>query len=167
VKTNSFIAPPVSDVPVEFSEALLWAGDIVVDSAPVRMTTLLGSCVTVCLFDAIRQCGGMNHFLVPRGGNTAIHGEWSTGHLVDRMRALGCAMGDLQAKVFGGGSPLRLENEALAVGSANVAVAREVLADRGIPIVAERIGHNGGLRLFFENWTGAVWVRLNAPGGSK
>jgi chemotaxis protein CheD len=166
VKNSCFIAPPVSDVPVDYSEAMLWAGDIVVDRAPVRMTTLLGSCVSVCLFDADRRCGGMNHFLVPRGGTTAIHGEWATTHLIQRMRALGCN-GGLQAKMFGGGSPLQLENEALAVGLANAAVAREVLADHDIPIVAERIGHNGGLRLFFENWTGAVWVRLNTPGGKS
>jgi chemotaxis protein CheD len=167
MKTCSFIAPPASEVPVDFGEATLWAGDIVVDTAPVRMTTLLGSCVSVCLFDSVRQFGGMNHFLVPRGGDTAIHGRWATAHLVQRMRALGCTNGGLHAKVFGGGSPLQLENEEFAVGIANVAIAREVLAELGVPIIAERVRHNGGLRLFFENWTGAVWVRPNAPGGKS
>jgi chemotaxis receptor (MCP) glutamine deamidase CheD len=45
-------------------------------------------------------------------------------------------------------------------------MAREVLAGHGIPIVAERVEHNGGLRLFFESWTGTVWVRVHDKKGT-
>ena len=165
---GSFIAPPVSahvdpgTPEVEFSEAMLWAGDLVVEPSPVRMSTVLGSCVSVCLFDPVRRFGGMNHYLVPRGGNTAIHGEWSTTQLIERMRQLGSVVGRLQAKVFGGGSPLKLVNETYAVGEANVTVARTILAAHGIPVVAERVGHGAGVRLFFENWTGVVWLKTHA-----
>jgi chemotaxis protein CheD len=157
-----FVAPPASSDSVPYSEAILWAGDLVAETAPVRMTTVLGSCVSVCLFDAQRQFGGMNHFLVPYGGSTAIHGEWATTRLVERMRELGSTIGALQGKVFGGGCPLRLVDDTLAVGAKNVATARQVLGSFGIPITAERVGHAMGLRLFFENWTGVVWVRSNA-----
>ena len=44
--------------------------------------------------------------------------------------------------------------------------AREILAAHGIPIVAERVEHNGGLRLFFESWTGTVWVRVHEKKGT-
>lgn len=162
----SFIAPPVSGdagaSEVTFSEAMLWAGDLVVASSPVRMSTVLGSCVSVCLFDPTRRFGGMNHFLVPRGGSTAIHGEWSTTRLIDRMRQLGSPIDALQSKVFGGGCPLKLADESYAVGTENVVVARQVLAAHGIPIVAERVGHGAGVRLFFENWTGVVWLKAHA-----
>jgi len=147
---GSFIAPPVSahvdpGAPeVEFSEAMLWAGDLVVEPSPVRMSTVLGSCVSVCLFDPVRRFGGMNHYLVPRGGTTAIHGDWSTAQLIERMRQLGSV------------------NETYAVGEANVTIARSVLAAHGIPVVAERVGHGAGVRLFFENWTGVVWLKTHA-----
>jgi len=168
MSAGSFIAPPVSyhtdaGAPeVGFSEAMLWAGDLVVESAPVRMSTVLGSCVSVCLFDPVRKFGGMNHYLVPRGGNTAIHGEWSNAQLIERMRQLGSTLGNLRSKVFGGGSPLKLVNESYAVGPENVLVARRILGAHGIPIVAERVGHGAGIRLFFENWTGVVWLKAHA-----
>lgn len=168
MRPGSLIAPPVSapgsagEPAVAFAEAMLWAGDLVVAASPVRMSTVLGSCVAVCLYDPARRCGGMNHYLVPRGGRTAIHGEWSTTQLIERMRQLGSAIGTLQAKLFGGGCPLKLVNETYAVGEANVTVARAVLAAHGIPVVAERVGHGAGVRLFFENWTGVVWLKAHA-----
>ena len=162
MKDFGFTAPPPPDTELCFGEAVLWAGDIVVDTAPIRMNTVLGSCVAVCLHDPIRRFGGMNHYLVPRGGATAIHGDWAVAQLIEQMCARGSSVRTLQAKVFGGGSPLRLANEECSVGVGNVAIARSVLAHHGIPIVAERVGHDGGLRLFFENWTGTVWLRLHA-----
>lgn len=156
---RTYIAPPAPPADLVFSEAILWAGDLVVSRTPIRMSTVLGSCVAVCLYDQQRQFGGMNHYLVPRGGDTAIHGEWATTQLVKRMRQLGSQPDDLQGKVFGGGSPLKLVNETYAVGEENVSVARTVLAAHAIPIVAERVGHSAGVRLFFENWTGVVWLR--------
>ena len=164
---RAYIAPPAPPEELVFGEAILWAGDLVVSRSPVRMSTVLGSCVSVCLYDPQRQFGGMNHYLVPRGGQTAIHGEWATARLVERMRQLGSQPDDLQGKVFGGGSPLKLVNETYAVGEENVRVAREVLAGFSIPIVAERVGHGAGIRLFFENWTGVVWLRPHEPKGAK
>lgn len=168
-----FIAPPVSHAvdpdrdEVVFDEATLWAGDIVVSESPVRMSTVLGSCVSVCVFDPTRRYGGMNHYLVPRGGRTAIHGDWATTNLIEQMQRYGSSLRDLQAKIFGGGSPLKLTHDALAVGTENVAVARQVLGSHGVPLVAERLGVSSGLRLFYENWTGVVWVRSHAKGGNN
>ena len=138
----------------------------VTNGEDLMLSTVLGSCVSVCLFDSGRQIGGMNHYLVPRGGAAAIHGDWATEALIERMCALGSRTQALQGKVFGGGSPLRLENEQCAVGRHNVAIAREILAAHGIPIVAERVEHNGGLRLYFESWTGTVWVRVHEKKGT-
>ena len=75
---------------------------------------------------------------------------------------LGSTLGNLRSKVFGGGSPLKLVNESYAVGPENVLVARRILGAHGIPIVAERVGHGAGIRLFFENWTGVVWLKAHA-----
>lgn len=163
MSARAYIAPPAPPEELIFSEAILWAGDLVAGRGPIRMSTVLGSCVSVCLFDRQHQFGGMNHYLVPRGGETASHGEWATARLVERMRQLGSQTADLQGKIFGGGSPLKLVNETYAVGVENVNVARRVLASFSIPIIAERTGHGAGIRLFFENWTGVVWLRAHEP----
>lgn len=163
MSARTYIAPPAPLSTLVFSEAILWAGDLVVSRTPVRMSTVLGSCVSVCLYDPQRQHGGMNHYLVPSGGATAIHGEWATTHLVQRLCQLGSRPDDLQGKIFGGGSPLKLVNESCAIGEANVTIARQVLAAHAIPVVAERVGHGAGIRLFFENWSGVVWLRRHEP----
>jgi chemotaxis protein CheD len=165
MRNSGFIAPPTSEADFVFGEAVLWAGDIVADTAPIRMSTVLGSCVAVCLFDTVQQFGGMNHYLVPRGGRDAIHGDWAIAQLIKRMQQLGASIETMHGKIFGGGSPLQLQNEEFAVGPGNVTIAREVLASFEIPIVAERVLLSGGLRLFFENWTGTVWLRPHAGKG--
>jgi chemotaxis protein CheD len=40
-------------------------GEIYTSSEPAVVETILGSCVSVCLFDPVRKTGGMNHILLP------------------------------------------------------------------------------------------------------
>jgi chemotaxis protein CheD len=148
--------PPVAS---EVGEETLWAGDILVSEKQIRMTTVLGSCVSVCLFDSLRCFGGMNHFLLPTPGESGRHGEWSIRELYQRMLDHGSSHRNLQAKVFGGGSPLVMVNETSAVGSENARVAFDTLSDLRLGVVGESVGGNSGMRLYFENWSGLVLVR--------
>jgi len=151
------LAPP--PVAAEIGEETLWAGDILVSDKRVRMTTVLGSCVCVCLFDSLRCFGGMNHYLLPSPGINGRHGEWSIRELYRRMLALGSRPRNLQAKIFGGGSPLALANDVAAVGSENARVAFDTLKCLRVAIAGESVGGNSGMRLYFENWSGLVLVR--------
>jgi len=151
------LAPP--PVESEVGEETLWAGDILVSEKRIRMTTVLGSCITVCLFDSLHSFGGMNHYLLPGPGEGGKHGEWSIRELHQRMLNLGSHPRNLQAKVFGGGSPLTLANEISAVGPDNARVAFETLAKLGIPVASQNVGGNYGRRIYFENWSGLVLVR--------
>jgi len=148
--------PPVAD---EVGEETLWAGDILVSDKRIRMTTVLGSCVSVCLFDSLRCFGGMNHYLLPSPGEGGRHGEWSIRELYQRMLALGSHPRNLQAKVFGGGSPLALANDVSAIGMANARVAFDILGKLRVSVVGESVGGNAGMRLYFENWSGLALVR--------
>jgi chemotaxis protein CheD len=154
--------PPVAD---EVSEETLWAGDILVSDERIRMTTVLGSCVSVCLFDRLRCYGGMNHFLLPSPGEGGRHGEWSIRELYQRMLALGSHPRNLQAKVFGGGSPLALANDSTAVGPANARVAFATLCKLGVNVVGESVVENSGMRIYFENWSGLVLARSHRERG--
>ncbi|MFT3867988.1 MAG: chemotaxis protein CheD [Nibricoccus sp.] len=158
------LLPP--SVGSEIREETIWAGDILVSKEQIRMTTVLGSCVTVCLFDSLHCYGGMNHYLLPSPGSDGRHGEWSIRELHQRMLNLGSRPRNLQAKVFGGGSPLAFVNESSGVGPDNARVAGETLADLKIPVVSECVGGNSGMRIYFENWSGLVLVRSHREGRS-
>ena len=146
---------PAERVPVE-------QGQIQYGTDPRTLVTILGSCVAVCLWDHVRHLGGMNHFVLPsdpRGGNNARYGYPAIDELVAGLLRLGCRIGDLQAKVFGGAAVLP-SSGGESVGSTNVRIALERLRHYGIPVTAQRTGGTLGQQIRFDTATGAVCFRL-------
>ncbi|HUB16186.1 MAG TPA: chemotaxis protein CheD [Acetobacteraceae bacterium] len=137
-------------------------GAICCPAEPAVVTTILGSCVAVCLYDRNRRSGGMNHFLLPRCGSappSPRYGDVAFTMLLTAMERLGCRAMDLRAKVFGGAAVLPFGAQADTVGAQNVAVALEVLQLHGIPVMARRTGGQRGLFLRFNTVNGRVMVR--------
>jgi chemotaxis protein CheD len=126
------------------------------------VTTILGSCVAVCLWDKNRRIGGMNHFLLPRCRDatpSARYGDIAFAHLLAAMERLGCKPANLRAKVFGGAAVLPFGLHSETVGAHNVNVAVDALRLHGIPIIARRTGGQRGLFLRFHTEFGRVMVR--------
>lgn len=129
------------------------------------IATILGSCVSVCMYDRDRGIGGANHFLLPY----PVAGEHASGRfasaavvdLINRMVALGSTPGRMEAKLFGGAAvvpALRVRPDHL--GMQNVNVARQLLREHGIPVRAEDVGGERGRKLFFCTADGSAWVKL-------
>jgi len=144
--------------------AYLHAGHLFVSGTPCRVSTILGSCVSVALFDPVAQVGGLNHFLLPQGPeNTAPSARFGTiavPWLIEALVAAGAQRRSLQAKVFGGACVLRaFRTTAGNLGTKNVQVAKAILQAEGIPIVAEDVDGERGRKLIFQTHDGAAWVR--------
>lgn len=143
----------------------LHAGQVFASAQPCTISTILGSCVAVCLVDPVRGFGGANHYLLPihvvGEGASARFGNVAVEQVVEKMLLLGSRKRDLQAKVFGGASTMttggRPESESL--GAQNVDVARRALGRHGIPIVAEDTGGARGRKLLFRTDEGHAWIR--------
>jgi chemotaxis protein CheD len=125
------------------------------------VTTILGSCVAVCLFDAARRLGGMNHFLLPFSSReaSARYGDHAMPQLLGRMLAAGARRASLEARVFGGASVIPAFR-GRALGADNVAIALQFLEAQEIPIVDTLIGGERGLKLRFDVGTGDVHLKL-------
>ena len=83
----------------------LQPGHLIVSADPTDVTTILGSCVAVCLWDEQRRIGGINHFMLPLSGYNAAtprFGDVAMNRLIDDLRAIGGSLPFLQARVFGG-----------------------------------------------------------------
>jgi chemotaxis protein CheD len=138
----------------------LHPGYIYISRQQETIQTVLGSCVAVCLWDQSQKCGGMNHFLypvtreatnaTPRFGNVAILA------LIKMMNEEGCRSEDLKAHILGGGHPEGVTGESL--GDQNVKIAREILKNKGISIIAEDVGGSVGRKIAFDVITGHVAV---------
>lgn len=146
------------------SNFYLHPGQIFVSAECYAVTTILGSCVSVCLWDPISRMGGINHFLLPcDGGEISAPGRFgnlAVRALIDELRALGAARAHLRAKLFGGACVLEaFRHRENHLGSQNVEIARDVLAAADVPIVSADIGGSNGRKLIFCTDDGSAWVK--------
>ncbi len=138
-------------------------GDIVVCREPAVLETVLGSCVSVCLYDESLKAGGMNHFLVPYVmtglKNPAYSGQESIKRLVEDFVSIRANSSYIKAKVFGGGKVIKGMGEDLNVGAENVKIAREMLKKYGIIVVKELVCPDYAIKIVFYTATGRVFVK--------
>jgi chemotaxis protein CheD len=142
-------------------------GEYRVASGPADvLTTVLGSCVSICLTDPVARVGGMNHFLLPgdpdRPRSEAHYGINAMELLINAVLKVGGRHGRLQAKVFGGANAT---GSRFPVGKANVDFAFWFLGNEGIPVAGQDVGGRHARRLRYWPHTGLVQQMLlpNAP----
>ena len=142
----------------------LHPGQIFVSTESHAVTTILGSCVSVCLWDPISDIGGLNHFLLPfdvGGQASGRFGNLAMRELIERLLSIGAEQNRLQAKLFGGACVLEaFRHRANHLGSQNVEVARGMLAALNVPIIGEDVEGRNGRKLIFHTDTGSAWIKL-------
>jgi chemotaxis protein CheD len=136
--------------------------------SPGAVTTVLGSCVAVCLFDPAVRAGGINHYLLPYWNGEGLaspkYANIALPKLVERMLALGCRLQNLRAKLFGGGAVFAQVGGLYGVGERNILFAEQYLAEAGIPVVARDLGLSCTRKVIFHLHTGEAFVRrIMAP----
>ena len=138
----------------------LHPGQLFTASHAVLVTTVLGSCVSVCLWDPVARVGGMNHFLLPKGIADARYGNAAMDKLIESMLGRGAFVARMVAKVFGGASVIEgFTGARQAIGAQNVETAKEFLERAAIPVRAEQTGGRRGRKLLFHTGTGAAYVK--------
>ncbi len=135
----------------------------------VEVTTILGSCVSVCLWNPRLACGGMNHYMLPLwngdGLPTPKYGNVAIEKLIERLQQLGCRKDDLVAKCFGGASMIQGTSGLMQIGERNIEVAVDLLDRHRISTVAHQVGGLQGRKISFNTRTGVVLVsRIAALG---
>jgi chemotaxis protein CheD len=138
----------------------LYPGQSVVTKEVMEISTILGSCVSVCLFDSIRGIAGMNHFLMPVndkfGSDIEKYGDTSMEFILDKMLRMGSNQRDIVAKVFGGGELLTYKNSSFNIGKKNIEAALNFICDREIRVVSKAVGGKRGRKIIFNTLTGIV-----------
>jgi chemotaxis protein CheD len=130
------------------------------------ISTLLGSCVSTCLWDPLRKIGGMNHFMLPGEASqssspwavSARFGVYAMDVLINEMVHLGADRRRLVAKVFGGAQVLQGFDK-LDVGAMNARFVLEFLREEGIPIAAQDLLGVSPRKVHFFPATGKAQVK--------
>lgn len=135
----------------------LYPGQLTCVTEPSEISTILGSCVAIALFDPGTGVAGLNHYLLaeqpygepasPRYGSTAIP------ELFDCMLRAGANKTSIRARVFGGGNVLANTSVGVAVGQKNIDYAFATLAKLGIPVISQDVGGHAGRKILFNTST--------------
>lgn len=138
-------------------------GQIHVDISPESISTVLGSCVAVCLYDTSTKIGGMNHYLLPfwngNGLQSPKYGNISIPKLIEEILENGASLRSLEAKLFGGAAMNEELNDSMMIGKKNIIVAREILQEYHIPIRAEDVGGTHGRKIQLNLQDGKVIMK--------
>ncbi|OHD23241.1 MAG: hypothetical protein A2Y34_07415 [Spirochaetes bacterium GWC1_27_15] len=148
-------------------------GGIYVTKDPMVLQTVLGSCVSVTLFDKKLKFGGMNHIVLPGSfigmevekmikEKDSRYGIFSLEKLIYEMLNFGSQKKDMEAKIFGA-SFMGRKKQILDIQTSNVEFVKSFLDMAKIKIVEELTLQNEALKIFFNTQTGIVEVeRLNS-----
>lgn len=142
----------------------LYPSAMVVYDRKVLVHTILGSCVAVCLYDKTLSIGGINHYMLPfwngDGLSTPKYGNIAIDKLIDKMLASGSRKEHIVAKVFGGGEVLDTDRMSFNIGKRNIEIAKQILKEHKIPVIAQSTGGKLGRKIVFNTETGEVIQRF-------
>lgn len=135
----------------------LYPAALFASKTPHMVTTILGSCVAVCLYDQKLQIGGINHYMLPlwngQGLASPKYGNIAIEKLIEKMVSLGCNKNGLQAKIFGGGEVIETTVTQFNIGARNIKLAYEMLEELKIPIIGQSVGGKLGRKILFNTDT--------------
>ena len=146
-------------------------GDFYVSTSPYEvLSTVLGSCIAVCIWDPVAGCGGMNHFLLP--SNTAPSdglpsselrfGSYSIERLVNALIARGATRERLEVKIFGGANIADSRNNH---GHANADFVENYLKRERLKVVASSLRGTSARRVRYHAASGKA--RIGILNGKK
>jgi len=145
----------------------LHIGELLLCPQEAVISTVLGSCVSVCLFSKHHAIGGMIHYAHPKplssyGQNEDFrYGTLAIPALIQELcAAVGARPQDLAAKIAGGASETDGVHKNFDVGLENIRIAQELLAKHKIPILGKSGGGASGRKVLFHVPSGRLQVAL-------
>ena len=146
-----------------YMRKFIHVGEIHIGARPTEISTILGSCIAVCLYDSVQLIGGMNHYLVPlwneNGLQSPKYGNISIPRLIESMVNIGCDIHNMEAKIFGGANVIDVSSHDMMIGRKNILIANEILREYKIPITAKDIGGDRGRRIMMRSDTGKIFLK--------
>ena len=149
-------------------EVRIHIGDFYTSNKAVIISTLLGSCVSACLYDKKKRVAGMNHILLP-GKADFKNFNRQTRYSINAMEILindmmkkGADRNNLVAKVFGGANVI----PSIKINSIGPKISRFVihfLKLEGIPVMVKDVGGVHPRKIYFHTDSKDVYVKKLKP----
>lgn len=147
-------------------------GQMCVATRPTRITTVLGSCISVTLFHSISGIAAICHAVQPECKNFPNCSD----QCIDEYKYVSCVIPamikiltlkgirphELESKLFGGAAVLwrrRPSGEIRAVGQMNVETAMKTISTNGLILTRADVGGSSGRKIIFDTRTGDVLLK--------
>lgn len=152
-----------------FWAAKILPGEFYVTRGRELISTVLGSCVSVCIRDPSIGVAGMNHFMLPASGQFSTvdwgassvssatrYGNWAMEYMVNALLKAGAKRNNFEIKVFGGGQVLANLTD---IGQRNILFTLGYLKNEGFDPIAVDVGDVYPRKVYYFAWDGKVRVR--------
>lgn len=149
--------------------AKILPGELYVSTHGEMISTVLGSCISVCIRDKKKGIGGMNHFMLPQNnefssetwGNNPVtsssrYGNWAMEYLINAILKRGGEKKNFEVKIFGGGQMMAKMTD---IGQKNILFVYQYLAEEQLKIEASDVGDIYARKVLYFPDTGSVKVR--------
>ena len=149
--------------------AKILPGELYVSTHGEMISTVLGSCISVCIRDKNKGIGGMNHFMLPQdsefsserwGDNQATsasrYGNWAMEYLINAILKRGGEKKNFEVKIFGGGQMMAKMTD---IGQKNILFVYKYLSDEQLKIEASDVGDVFARKVLYFPDTGNVKLR--------
>jgi chemotaxis protein CheD len=146
-------------------------GEVYITDKPALIKTVLGSCVSVTLFEPHSRTAAICHGLLPDCGGKGCGDcpeklrfvTCSIKHILDKMLERGAVQRTLEVKAFGGGDVLTYRSggpcKKATVGRQNIEAALNIMESLGIKPMTSDLGGDRGRKIFFNTQTGEVLLK--------
>jgi chemotaxis protein CheD len=169
-----------TDIPIVY----IGPGEMHISEKPVIVSTVLGSCVSVTMFNKRSNIGAICHGFLPRckckdnccgnpqkcifkSGCSGIceesfrYVDCSIVNMLKRFQSLGIESKELDIKLFGGANVIATENKnsSLIVGTQNVKQALYSIESESLSLLVSDVGGREGRKIQFFTHTGDILLK--------
>jgi len=145
---------------------VMMGGGAVTAAPHIILSSGLGSCVVVTLYDTERKLGGLAHIMLPdsislNGDHPAYKcADTAIATLIKELRTMRATPQDMVAKLVGGARMfLSSDDFGPGIGGQNIISIKRILKQKRIPVIGENTGGNYGRNVEFYLDSGRVMVR--------
>jgi len=158
---------------IQIADVYLKPADLHVGVEPSRVVTVLGSCVSVTLYNKRLRAGAichgalarcrLHHDCTPKCEYRFRYMDCAIEYMLRRFHRLGISNKEIEVKLFGGADTFG-SNRDNAVGAMNIRVSLEIIERQKLRVAAADVGDSFGRKLIFFTHTGVVYIkRLQKP----
>ncbi len=150
----------------------LRTGEMYFSTIPTTVTTVLGSCVSITMFDKVLRVGAICHAFLPECEKQSnCHNncqekfrfvDCSVHHMIEQFMKNKRKTADIEIKLFGGSSIMSAKSGhacGMSTGNQNIQAAIKAIKLKGLRLDTYDIGGKLGRKIIFNSDTGEVFLK--------